>query len=98
MKTSAYALLYCPHVKNMKPPINNMQALFSILLYYILFYKLFSPMVLLVWFCVFSGLATHNVGSQLPEQGSRRLHWEPSGSVGPGSPSCCGPRGLFPEG
>ena len=42
MKTSAYALLYWPHVKNMKPPINNMQALFSILLYYILFYTLQS--------------------------------------------------------
>lgn len=29
-----------------------------------------------VWFCVFSGLATQNVGSQLPEQGSRRRRWE----------------------
>ena len=54
MKTSAYALLYWPHVKNMKPPINNRQTLFSILLYYILFYKLFSPMVLLVLFSCIS--------------------------------------------
>ena len=52
MKTSAYALLYWPHVKSMKPPINNMQALFPIHLYYILFYKLFSPMVLLVVLCI----------------------------------------------
>lgn len=51
MKTSAYAFLYWPHVKSMKPPINNMQALFSIRLYYILFYKLFSPMVL--WLFVY---------------------------------------------
>ena len=77
MKTSAYALLYWPHVKNMNPPINNMQALFSILLYYILFYKLFSPMVLLVWFCVFhfhisevlnnETIFTDDISPKLPE-------------------------------
>ena len=57
--------------------LNNMQALFSILLYYILFYKLFSPMVLLVWFCVFhfhisevlnnETIFTDDISPKLPE-------------------------------